>query len=82
MKTHIITLEDSEDCPKESEVLDHPTTPAGEREGATPPDTACETGAPPNDCASIYNCCDCGAYDGNGCGCSYCFACNACDTCR
>lgn len=35
----------------------------------------------PYDCGSMYNCCDCGISDGDGCGCSYCFSCNACDSC-
>lgn len=30
-------------------------------------------------CFEIYNCCSCG---GNGCGCAYCFDCNACDECK
>lgn len=30
------------------------------------------------DCNTMYNCCDCG---GEGCGCGYCFSCNACDHC-
>lgn len=26
-----------------------------------------------------FNCCDCG---GGGCGCGYCWSCNACEACR
>jgi hypothetical protein len=33
------------------------------------------------DCGSFYNCCDCGARDERGCGCSGCFSCNACEEC-
>jgi len=35
------------------------------------------------DCEKIYNCCDCGCKDsnGNGCGCRYCWSCNACEEC-
>lgn len=29
-------------------------------------------------CSDMYNCCDCG---GNGCGCPYCWSCNACEEC-
>lgn len=29
-------------------------------------------------CRNLFNCCDCG---GEGCGCHYCFSCNACDYC-
>jgi hypothetical protein len=29
-------------------------------------------------CEDVYNCCDCG---GNGCGCGYCWSCNACEDC-
>jgi hypothetical protein len=32
------------------------------------------------DCGSMYNCCDCGNVE-DGCGCSYCFSCNACEEC-
>ena len=32
------------------------------------------------DCGDMFNCCDCGLRD-DGCGCGYCFACNACDAC-
>lgn len=32
----------------------------------------------PPGCGVLFNCCDCG---GNGCGCRYCFACNACKHC-
>jgi hypothetical protein len=32
------------------------------------------------DCGGMYNCCDCGIV-GDGCGCPYCFSCNACDEC-
>lgn len=32
-------------------------------------------------CNTMYNCCDCGTRDASGCGCSYCFSCNACDEC-
>ena len=35
------------------------------------------------DCSDFFNCCDCGVEDGEeGCGCAYCWSCNACDTCR
>ena len=35
------------------------------------------------DCFSRFNCCNCGTQDqDNGCGCRYCFACQACDYCR
>lgn len=30
------------------------------------------------ECSELFNCCDCG---GNDCGCSYCWSCNACETC-
>ena len=34
------------------------------------------------DCGSMYNCCDCGTREEDkGCGCSYCFSCNACEEC-
>lgn len=34
-------------------------------------------------CDRMYNCCDCGAEEGDmGCGCPYCWSCNACDVCR
>lgn len=29
-------------------------------------------------CNELYNCCSCGD---NGCGCAYCFDCNACEVC-
>ncbi len=37
-------------------------------------------------CSDYYNCCDCGVSpndidNDNGCGCRYCFSCNACDEC-
>ena len=32
------------------------------------------------DCGDMYNCCDCGNAE-DGCGCSYCFSCNACEEC-
>lgn len=34
-------------------------------------------------CRKHYNCCDCGkAIDADsGCGCRYCFSCNACEEC-
>ena len=32
-------------------------------------------------CSAYYNCCDCGITDGEGCGCAYCWSCNACDFC-
>ncbi len=35
----------------------------------------------PYECSTMFNCCDCGVSDGDGCGCSYCFSCNACDEC-
>lgn len=31
------------------------------------------------ECAHL-NCCDCGERE-NGCGCRYCWSCNACDAC-
>ena len=34
----------------------------------------------PYDCGSMYNCCDCGNPE-DGCGCAYCFSCNACEEC-
>ena len=30
------------------------------------------------DCERMYNCCDCGGF---GCGCGYCWSCNACEDC-
>ena len=37
----------------------------------------------PYTCGDMYNCCDCGTNDEDkGCGCSYCFSCNACETCK
>lgn len=33
---------------------------------------------PEHDCSDLYNCCHCG---GNNCGCAYCYACKACDSC-
>jgi hypothetical protein len=34
------------------------------------------------DCGYMYNCCDCGTREEDkGCGCSYCFSCNACENC-
>ncbi|WYV98889.1 hypothetical protein [Stenotrophomonas phage CM2] len=32
----------------------------------------------PYECSELYTCCDCGD---NGCGCGYCFSCNACGAC-
>lgn len=32
-------------------------------------------------CSEMYNCCDCGIIDENGCGCAYCWSCNACEEC-
>jgi hypothetical protein len=32
------------------------------------------------DCGTMFNCCDCGDTE-DGCGCSYCFSCNACEEC-
>lgn len=33
-------------------------------------------------CGEYYNCCDCGTRDGEeGCGCPYCWSCNACEEC-
>ena len=35
-----------------------------------------------NTCDDFYNCCDCGTDDNeNGCGCAYCWSCNACESC-
>lgn len=33
-------------------------------------------------CGTLFDCCDCG-YSGDepGCGCRYCFSCNACENC-
>lgn len=39
-------------------------------------ESKCENQIP---CEDIYNCCSCGD---NGCGCAYCWDCNACDTCK
>ena len=34
------------------------------------------------DCGSMFNCCDCGSRNNDeGCGCPYCFSCNACEEC-
>lgn len=42
----------------------------------------CEHLVDGHDCFDLYNCCDCGGIDGEyGCGCRYCFSCNACDVC-
>lgn len=57
----------------------HDDLPGAEEREATHTETACEMGAAPHDCSSMFNCCDCG---GNNCGCRYCWSCNACDTCR
>lgn len=54
------------------------------------PDTKCEYSSAfqkdrhGNDrtCRDMYNCCDCGTTNDSGCGCSYCFSCNACDNCK
>lgn len=36
----------------------------------------------PRTCGDMYDCCDCGTRDEDkGCGCSYCFSCNACEHC-
>ena len=32
------------------------------------------------DCHYLYDCCDCGNSE-DGCGCPYCYSCNACDDC-
>lgn len=35
------------------------------------------------DCEDRYDCCDCGTQDSeHGCGCRYCWSCNACDSCK
>lgn len=36
-----------------------------------------------SNCEEHYNCCDCGVVDQDfdGCGCSYCWSCNACEVC-
>lgn len=39
---------------------------------------ACENSVDRFTCSELYNCCDCG---GSGCGCRYCWSCNACETC-
>ena len=31
-------------------------------------------------CSDMFNCCNCGKSE-DGCGCKYCFSCNACSTC-
>ena len=31
-------------------------------------------------CDDIFNCCDCGD-ENEGCGCAYCWSCNACENC-
>jgi len=36
----------------------------------------CET--PDFPCSEAFTCCDCG---GHGCGCRYCWSCNACPAC-
>ena len=33
------------------------------------------------ECCQLYNCCDCGDNSDGGCGCPYCFTCNACENC-
>lgn len=34
-------------------------------------------------CGDRFNCCNCGSDGtGNGCGCPYCWSCNACDSCK
>lgn len=35
----------------------------------------------PHPCSEQFNCCDCGL-DENGCGCPYCWSCNACEECK
>lgn len=32
------------------------------------------------DCEKVYDCCDCGGVE-YGCGCNYCWSCNACEEC-
>lgn len=33
-------------------------------------------------CGEMYNCCDCGTDEqDDGCGCAYCWSCNACEVC-
>lgn len=32
-------------------------------------------------CEYMFDCCDCGNRDGEGCGCAYCWSCNACEEC-
>ena len=55
-----------------------PTADAEERD-APREEPACQMGAAPDDCAGLFDCCDCG---GDDCGCCYCWSCNACDACR
>jgi hypothetical protein len=35
-------------------------------------------------CDEMYRCCDCGTdlESSTGCGCAYCWSCNACDSCK
>jgi hypothetical protein len=33
-------------------------------------------------CVDRLTCCDCGDPTGDGCGCRYCWSCNACDFCK
>ena len=35
----------------------------------------------PYTCNTMFDCCDCGTRDESGCGCAYCFSCNACEEC-
>lgn len=32
-------------------------------------------------CSEMLTCCDCG-FSADGCGCRYCWSCNACDACN
>lgn len=41
-------------------------------------DSECDYFADHTDCSAMFNCCDCG---GVGCGCHYCWSCNACEHC-
>jgi hypothetical protein len=42
---------------------------------------SCEHASNGMDCSDMYNCCDCGGDVDNGCGCAYCWSCNACESC-
>jgi hypothetical protein len=46
-----------------------------------PTQTPCVHLADGSLCCELFNCCDCGDTSGDGCGCAYCWSCNACDAC-